>query len=114
MPTRYRHLRLTHSKDIRAVFRAGARVNAPFLRVIYKKTDLPYPRLCVQVSKKVSKKAVVRNRIRRRTKEAFRMPMAQAQQGVDMVILARRDVADMPWPELAALGERLMAKVVSA
>jgi len=44
--------------------------------------------------------AVVRNRIKRRIKEAVRLLWPRVKQGVALVIIARRAALDMPFPEL--------------
>ena len=106
-------LRLTHNNDIRAVFRSGKRVGDPQLRVVFRRNGLDHPRFCVPVGRKVSKKAVVRNRIRRRIREAFRGPLGQLNQGVDLVVLAQRSVAEMPWNELTRRSNQLVGKLAA-
>ncbi|MCM2396836.1 ribonuclease P protein component [Rhizobium sp. S95] len=56
--------------------------------------------------------AVERNRMRRRLKEAVRLNAAFAMQpGHDYVVVARRDVLDAPFQQLAAqLAERIKAR----
>ncbi len=104
-------LRLTKSNDIRAVFRSGKRVGDGQLRVIFRANGLDHPRFCVPIGRKVSKKAVVRNRIRRRIREAFRGPLGQLNQGVDLVVLAQRTIADLPWDELTNRSHRLINRL---
>lgn len=53
------------------------------------------------VSKKVSMSAVVRNRIRRRLKEAMRLEAANApDQNLDLVLVARPAALRVPFPEM--------------
>lgn len=61
----------------------------------------PGARFGFTVSKKVGK-AVVRNRIRRRLKEAARELMASARPGFDYIIIARPDAVDRTYAELKA------------
>lgn len=61
-------------------------------------------RLAVVVSKKVSKSAVVRNRIRRRVYEFFRKEPALAERSYDMVVTVFDErLATLPYPELEAM-----------
>jgi len=96
------------------VFRTGKRVNDPHLRVIFCRTERDHPRFCIQVSRKISKKAVVRNRIRRRTREAFRNSLDQTGMGVDVVILAQRSVATMPWDDLTARSRNMVQRITGS
>lgn len=114
MATPLRQLKLTNSAEIRAVFRSGKRVNDPHMRIIFRRTDRDHPRFCIQVSRKISKKAVVRNRIRRRAREAFRELLDQTTMGFDIVILAQRSVATMPWNDLTARSRNMVQRITSA
>ncbi|MDH4230108.1 MAG: ribonuclease P protein component [Nitrospirota bacterium] len=100
MLVRFRDLRLARSADISRVFRSGQRLQTPFFRVIYQPNGLSHPRFCVPVSRKVSRRAVGRNRIRRRTREALRPLLASSSCGVDLVVLPTRSVAELAWPEV--------------
>lgn len=53
---------------------------------------LPHSRFGFVVSGRVGK-AVVRNRVRRRLREAIRRRLAQIEKGYDVVIIARPEVA---------------------
>lgn len=111
MASRPRDLRLTRDTDIRAVFRTGRRVQAPPLKVIYRRTKLAHPRLGVQVSRRSAGKAVTRNRIRRRVREAFRNLLAGCGEGVDLMVLAGPEAATLPWDELVARCRRLVEQI---
>jgi len=100
--TRPRDLRLRRDTDIRALFRSGRRLNLPPFTVYYLPTDQGHPRYGVQVSRRTARKAVARNRIRRRTREAFRGLLADRTQGVDLMVVAAAEAATLPWGELVA------------
>lgn len=73
-------------------------------------------RLAVVVSKKVSKSAVVRNRIRRRIMEVVRQEEAKITEPYDLIVTVFSDeVADMPAKELAKTLKSLLtqASVIS-
>jgi ribonuclease P protein component len=85
------HLRV--SAQFQAVFGEGSRVSASCFRL---HARLPaeggVTRLGVTVSKRVDKRAVGRNRIRRQIKECFRLLRAQLPPG-DYVLLAKPEAA---------------------
>jgi len=81
------HLRLTRSKDFTRLFRGSSRCADRFFTVLGKENDSNAPRLGLAVSKRVASKAVVRNRLKRLAREAFR-----CQNGLpdwDFVVIAR-------------------------
>ena len=66
------------------------------------------PRFGFTVTKRVAKKAVERNRMRRRLREAVRLDAENAQAGHDYVLVARRSALIEPFTDLkAALGQAL-------
>lgn len=97
--------------DIRALFRAGRRLSAPPLRVVYRPTDLGHPRLGVQVSRRAAGSAVRRNRIRRRAREAFRRLLEGSGTGVDVMVLAGPEVEALAFEELMARGRKLVERI---
>lgn len=73
-----------------------------FLLEVLDRGDAAAPRAGFTVTKKCGN-AVVRNRIRRRLKEAVRLLTAgDIRPGNDYVIIGRRDVLDAPFTELQA------------
>jgi ribonuclease P protein component len=97
---RGRDLRLTRGAEIRELFRTGRRLTLPPLRVVYRPTGLGHARLAIQVSRRAVRTAVRRNRIRRRTREAFRRLLDGAGPGVDVMVLPGAEVERLPWNEL--------------
>lgn len=87
------------------VYRNGSTVRANELSVRYKLNQKRKQyRVAVVVSKKVSKSAVVRNRIRRRVFELIRKQDKAISQPYDIVILIHSEnIANLPGPELEKL-----------
>jgi ribonuclease P protein component len=54
-------------------------------------SDGPESRLAVAVTTKIDKRAVVRNKIKRRIREVFRTIRADLLRPIDVVVIARRD-----------------------
>lgn len=55
-------------------------------------------------------KAVVRNRVKRRIKEAVRLLWPRVKPGVSLVIIARQAAKDMPFLQLQARVEELLGR----
>jgi ribonuclease P protein component len=85
-------MRLTRARQFAAVFAARVRVAVGPLSVWGIPNDAGHPRLGLAISRRVGS-AVVRNRIRRRLREAFRLrqhDLLSGDRGYDLVIGARR------------------------
>jgi ribonuclease P protein component len=102
--------------SLRYVYRNGQTVRGPLcaLKVAVNDRRKEY-RLAIVVSKKVHKSAVVRNRIRRRLYEAFRLQSPQFKQPYDMVLTVfNEQVATISNEELQKLvrAQLKQAKVI--
>ena len=99
--------RLRKRAEFLAVRAGEKRRGRLFLVEARKRADDGEPRLGLTVSRKVGN-AVVRNRVRRRLKEAVRVHAADDMAaGTDYVIVARRDVLAAPFDALKAeIGRR--------
>ncbi len=87
-----RRVRLRHKVDFDRVFARPGKSTNGFFTVLYRSNQLPYARLGLAVSRKVSKQAVVRNRIKRVVRESFRQHR-QALSGLDVVVISRAAAA---------------------
>lgn len=82
-------VRLHVSAEYQAVFKGAKRLTSPHLRLhAHVRAEATVPRLGVTVSKKVDKRAVGRNRIKRITREFFRHEKAFLPPG-DYVLLVQ-------------------------
>ena len=89
-------LKLTHI--FRRLYAAGGHGNR-FLVLYARKNRLGENRVGVTVSKKLGK-AVVRNRVRRRLREVYRLHESCFLPGRDIVVVARGRAVDATFPEL--------------
>ncbi len=74
--------------DFRRIYARGRSAVSPCVVVYCRKNRLGCNRLGLTVSKKIGK-AVVRNRIRRRLREIFRLNNGKLCQGYDLILVAR-------------------------
>lgn len=102
--------RLKKKKDFESVFKKGKAIRGNFLFVRYLKNGLQFPRFAFVVSSKVSKKAVVRNRIRRLLSEAARTKLKNIQPR-DIIMLADKKIADAPREKIIQDTESVLIKI---
>jgi ribonuclease P protein component len=105
-----RTARLLVPADFKACFGSGLRLAARYFRAHYLFAERP--RLGLAVSRKVDRRAVVRNRIKRTARDSFRSARGGLPP-VDLVLLARHEAAQASAEELqadlASLWRRLAA-----
>lgn len=85
---------LKKQKDFKLVYQKGKVFGNRNLVLHYLKNGEDTNRLGIVVSKKVSNRAVVRNKIRRQLKEAYRMNKDQFVEGYDLVVIAKASCKD--------------------
>lgn len=83
-----KRLRVRRRREYLAVQRSARRVVTPHFIVYGRPNGRPTTRLGITVSRKVGK-AVVRNRIKRLVREAFRRNRETLPEGIDLVLVAR-------------------------
>lgn len=90
----------------------GRRVAARYMTLLGRPNDLDRDRLGVVASRRVGG-AVVRNRAKRRLRELFRRELstdgrAPGERALDVVAIARRELADAPFAALEADFQRAL------
>ncbi len=84
--------RLQKKKDIDRVFRKGKSFREDSLVLKTTKNDLGFSRFGFVVSQKVAKKASVRNKIKRRLREAVKLKIKQLGVEADNLFIALRGI----------------------
>ncbi len=96
-----REKRLLTPRQFKAVFDSpSGKLPGRNVLLLVRENDLPHPRIGLVIGKKSVKLSVERNRIKRQLRETFRhhqMDLA----GWDIVVIARKGLADLDNPELA-------------
>lgn len=97
-----RPLRLSAQRDFTRIFRRGVSLSTPFFTVRALVSPLKNPRIGVVVSNKISKKATVRNHIKRHLRasayeERQRIPVA-----IDIVLIAKPAIIDSKFADIKA------------
>lgn len=92
--------RLRKKGDIDRVWKRGRTFVTPIFSLKYGQNKLPVSRFAVVVGTKVSKRAVVRNKIKRRIREAIRPLLPQLRPGVDVLCMARKGIEEKDFAEI--------------
>ena len=96
LPRRYR---ITKSADFERVHKDGRCWSTRILVLCKHPNGLPHSRFGFSVSKRIGK-AVVRNRVKRRLREAVRSLYDLVAPGWDVVLIARAGIATADWAEV--------------
>ncbi|NLY38643.1 MAG: ribonuclease P protein component [Firmicutes bacterium] len=87
-------VRIKKSWEFKRVYRFGKTLVSPNVVLYYHVNRLNYNRIGFSISKKIGK-SVVRNRIKRIYREAFRSMRENLKKGFDFVLVARKPVIQM-------------------
>ena len=106
--------RLSRSGDFDRVFRQGrAHANRELVLYVFPRGESGPPRLGLSVSRKVGG-AVQRNRIKRLLREAFALESERLLDGIDVVVIARRDVRALAERDGLAGVRRVLAELIES
>ncbi|MCD5397086.1 MAG: ribonuclease P protein component [Candidatus Pacebacteria bacterium] len=79
---------LKKKKDFENLFRKGKKFKEDFLLLRVASNNLKTSRFGFVVGKKVFKKAVLRNQLKRRLREIVRFKIPQIKKGIDVILIA--------------------------
>ncbi|TKJ35102.1 ribonuclease P protein component [bacterium (candidate division B38) B3_B38] len=97
-----REHRLTTQSDFKRVYQVGKKLYSPFFILYLAPNHLRHNRLGVVASKKIGG-SVVRNRIKRVVREAFRRYPCQREHGLDMVVVSSPSIVSLDGGQVAEL-----------
>lgn len=106
-----KHYRLLRPADFSTVLRHGRKTRDRMFAVFAKPNGLPHVRIGLVVSRKVSFKAVVRNRVKRHMRESARRHH-DTLKGVDLVVIAQGPAAAAEPAELRTSLERHWISII--
>lgn len=102
--------RLREQKDFESVFKTGRYLRGVFLSGKAAKNNLPRSRFGIVVSAKVSKKAVIRNKIKRRLRHIIYRRLPEIKEGFDIAIIAAPAAAEKTFGETVSEFNDLLEK----
>lgn len=106
-----KEFRLRKQKDFENVFKKGVYFSERYLTLKAVKNDLPFSRFGFVVSKKVSKKAVERNRIKRLMSEFIRLSQKEIKLGFDIIFISRVGIVGKNFEEINEPMKKLLKKL---
>jgi len=108
-----RDARLRRPGEFAALRTSSGRAGARCFHLRYRENGLGRARLGLAISKRVSRRAVERNRIKRLLRESFRRVRHQLP-AVDLMVMAREQAAGVPGAELLRDIDGLWKKLVAS
>ncbi len=102
--------RLKKKKDFEKVLKEGKSVKWDGLALKYCSNSFKESRFGIIVSKKVSKKAVVRNKIKRRIREILRRELEKIKKSQDIVFFVFPEFKNKEFPEVQKIVIKLLKK----
>jgi len=100
--------RLTSNDLFKKVFQGGERLDNKLFSISFRKNNLVSPRFAVIVSTKVSKSAVVRNKLKRRIRASLKEFIPVFKEGWDVIVISKKPSIDNDFAKIkGALGELL-------
>jgi len=108
LPKQYR---LTRQKEFEKVYDSGKTVRNSFLFIkFFKDSSLESSKFGIVVSTKVSKKATVRNKIRRQISEAIKPHLNRVAKNVNVIIVTNYKIVDKEFTEIEKVVLNLLKK----
>jgi len=101
--------KLSKTIEFKKVFSEGRRIEGKNLITFILKNDYNFNRLGIIVKKETGK-AVIRNKIKRRLKEAFRLANKKLSLGYDIIVLAKNNIIESSYFEICHDLESLFCK----
>lgn len=102
--------RLRKQADIKAVYKAGTKLYHPLIRIFYKPSSQPSSRFAVVVAKIISKRAVDRNKIRRRIRAAIHEATSGLTKSHDIIFVAQPKALTATQADITQAATKLLAK----
>ncbi|MCK5475746.1 MAG: ribonuclease P protein component [Candidatus Pacebacteria bacterium] len=105
-----KELRIRKQKDFENIYSKGVYCSEGFLAVKFIGNKELFSRFGFIVSKKISKKAVERNRIKRILRESIRLSKSQIKKGYDIILITRNGIESRTYREISNTVEKLLMK----
>lgn len=107
LPRKYK---LKRDNDFKKVFKEGKYQQKDFIKIRFLKNNLDISRFAFMVGLKVSKKAIQRNKIRRRLEEIIQKRINQIKPGFDLVVMVSPIILEKKYQEIEEALASLLEK----
>ena len=95
-----KNLRIRRQKDFDFLYQKGKRARSKFFNIIFVPNGAGFNRFAFIVSTRVDKKAVIRNKLKRRMREIIRKNYNKIKPGFDFIIIALPQSAKASFEEV--------------
>jgi ribonuclease P protein component len=95
-----RKFSLRNPRLIQNILTKGRTVGSPFLVIKFDQNQLNNSQFCVIVSNKISKSAVIRNKLKRRIKESIRLNMELVSSNLNVIILPKQKSKEIDYQNI--------------
>jgi ribonuclease P protein component len=102
--------RLKKKKEFERVFKRGKGLKEDFLVLKLVKNNLPQSRFGFIVGTKVSKRATLRNKLKRRLRELIRTRMEEIKTGYDIILIAQPGLEERDFWELEEITNKIFSR----
>lgn len=100
--------RLNKTKDIENVSKKGKSIGSKFFVLKYLPNSLENSRIGFVISTKISKKAIVRNKIKRQMREIIRTHINEIPHGYDILFFTKGSIKDV---NFSTLEQNILEKI---
>jgi len=94
-----KELKLKNNLEFRKIYDSGKSFANRYLVIFFKKNNQPYTRVGFTTTKKLGN-SVIRNKVKRRMKEAFRLNNHKIKDGYDLIFLSRVSAKDVSYKDI--------------
>lgn len=106
-----RQNRLKKTKDFERVFKQGLFINDKFIAFKAARNGLDVTRFGFVVSKKISKKAVIRNKIKRWLRAAVLPGLKDIKPGFDIAVMTKPEILNSNFKEIKSIIQLLISRI---
>jgi len=92
--------RLTKKKDFQSVYKKGGYFFEKYIVLKKAKNDLKENRIGFSISTKISKKAVVRNKLKRQLRDIIKKNLDKMKKGYDLVVIPKKEILEETYQEI--------------
>lgn len=108
LPKQYR---LTKNRDFEKIWQKGKSFFIKEIGIKFLSNNLDCSRFGMVVPNKIIKKAVLRNKVKRRLRDIIKSKLPFIKEGVDCIILARQGIGNLSFEELKNKVEAALRKL---
>ncbi len=102
--------RLKNKRDFDIAFKEGKGYKEDFLFLKARNNDLKFSRFGIVVGKKVSNKAIIRNKVKRRLREILKRKIDKVEKGVDIILITLPGIEKQEFKDLEEKVDKIFKK----